>query len=145
MKRQRVEGFTLLEVVLVAVTIAILAAIALPSYQNQVRRSNRSAAQQFLQDLATREEQYRLDARDYTTSISALGWGATPNNVSANYTVASVLTGVVLQNPNSTDCTSVAASSDPTYVIKAVAINSQIPDGDLCLDSSGTKNPPDKW
>jgi type IV pilus assembly protein PilE len=41
MKKNR--GFTLIEMLIVMVVIGILAAIAIPSYQNQLRKSSRAA------------------------------------------------------------------------------------------------------
>ena len=65
MTRNRTRGFTLLEVMIVVVIVGVLAAIALPAYQSQVRKSNRSAAQQFMQDVALREQQIMMDQRGY--------------------------------------------------------------------------------
>ena len=70
---KRTGGFTLLEVMIVVVIVGILAAIALPSYSNYVKRTNRSQAKQFLQDIANREEQYRLDQRAYTATLGSGG------------------------------------------------------------------------
>ena len=71
MARTRTRGFTLVELMIVLVVIAVLAAIALPSYQTYVIRAKRAQAQQFMQDIANREEQFRLDARTYTTRSPA--------------------------------------------------------------------------
>jgi type IV pilus assembly protein PilE len=119
---------------IVAVIVGVLAAIALPAYQDQVRRNNRSAAQQYMQDLANREEQYRLDARSYTASASTLGYSATPSSVSPYYTVAVATTG--------NDCNGNAVV-DPAYVITATATGSQAVDGNLCVDNLGNKT--GKW
>lgn len=46
------EGFTLIELMIVVIILAILAAIALPSYQAQVRKSNEKLALQQIADLS---------------------------------------------------------------------------------------------
>lgn len=50
------EGFTLIEVMIVVVIISILAAIAYPSYTEQVRKSRRADATGGLMDVAQRLE-----------------------------------------------------------------------------------------
>ncbi|MEI2512501.1 type IV pilin protein [Acinetobacter soli] len=58
------QGFTLIELMIVVVIIAIFAAIAIPSYQEYVRRSNLAAAQQEMQKIATLLEKHR--SRNFT-------------------------------------------------------------------------------
>ncbi|UUM28490.1 prepilin-type N-terminal cleavage/methylation domain-containing protein [Acinetobacter colistiniresistens] len=53
------QGFTLIELMLVLIIVAIFTAIALPSYQNYGRRANAAAAQQEMQKLAEQLERHK--------------------------------------------------------------------------------------
>jgi len=144
MPRSRTRGFTLIEMMIVVVVVAVLAAIALPSYRSYVLRANRSAAQQVMQDIANREEQYRLDARAYAATYALLNNYAVPADVQANYTIGPPT--VVAAGATAADCAGTAAAlSGPAYIITATAISGQVSDGNLCLDSNGTKTPTAKW
>jgi len=58
--------------------IAILMAIALPSYQESVRKARRSDAMSALMDAANRQEQAMLDRNAYTTNMTQLGFASDP-------------------------------------------------------------------
>jgi type IV pilus assembly protein PilE len=68
---RRGNGFTLMEVMIAMAIIAILVAIAFPSYQNYVVRSSRSAAQTELLELANLQEKIYLNSNSYTAAISS--------------------------------------------------------------------------
>lgn len=142
---KRKRGFTLLEVMIVCVIVGILAAIALPSYSNYVKRTNRSQAKQFLEDIANRQEQYRLDQRAYTATLGAGGLGmTTPADVAVNYTFTPIT--VVAAGATGADCAGTAnALQGPAYLLTATAQGGQVSDGNLCLDSNGNKTPSTKW
>src|SRR5262249_21719956 len=122
------RGFTLMELVVVLAIVGILAAIALPSYQAQMRKSHRATAQSYMMDLAQRQGQYLLDARAYAATEAQLGY-STPSDVAPYYTIG-IVTPVV---------------SPAAFTITATAIGAQVADGDLTLDNQGTKTPSDKW
>jgi len=66
------SGFTLIEVMIVVVIIGILAAIAYPSYDEYVKRANRSEGQALLNDAAARQERYFAQNNAYITSSDEL-------------------------------------------------------------------------
>ncbi|MGE0386732.1 MAG: type IV pilin protein [Gammaproteobacteria bacterium] len=66
-RRQR--GITLIELMVVVAVVGILAAIAYPSYQDYILRSNRSEAQALLADVAAREERFFSNCGAYADKM----------------------------------------------------------------------------
>lgn len=67
----RQTGFTLIEVMVVVVIIAILSAIAVPQYSDYVTRSKITEAVAGLSDMRVRMEQYFQDNRTYVGACAA--------------------------------------------------------------------------
>ena len=115
---------------IVVAVLAIVAAIAYPSYLNQVRRGHRTAAQSFMMDVAMRQQQRLLDVRSYATSVSALGM-TLPADVDARYTL------------------SITASAGPpaTFTLSAAPKSGQVGDscGSMSITNAGVKSPANCW
>jgi type IV pilus assembly protein PilE len=134
---KRVRGFTLLEVMIVCVIVGVLAAIVLPSYQNQLRKSRRASAESHLMDIASRQQQYLLDNRQYAADLSSLGV-TTPIEVSTYYTINACDTGIACA----------VAGTPPTFTVTATPIGDQARDlggQALTVNNSGAKSPASGW
>lgn len=71
MKKQL--GFTLIEVMIVVVIVAILAAVAIPSYQDSVRKTRRADAKEALTSAAALQERYFFTHNTYAATHGTLG------------------------------------------------------------------------
>lgn len=128
--RKEQAGFTLIELMMVLVIVAVLLLVALPGYQEQVRRGHRAAAQAEMLDIANRQQQFFLSNRTYADYATLVGNGySLPGDVTAHYTPTIALgAGVV-----------------PSYTMTFTAIGSQAADGNLTINSEGVKTPANKW
>jgi type IV pilus assembly protein PilE len=82
---KRALGFTLLELMVVVIIVAILAGFAISAYQKQLRKSRRAEGKQILTELSLAEEKWRSTSVAYNATVTSLVNG-TPNLV--YYTVA---------------------------------------------------------
>jgi type IV pilus assembly protein PilE len=134
------RGMTLIELMVVVAIVAILGAIAYPSYQSYIIRANRSAAQQLMLKIASREEQYRLDAKTYTVT---LGGTSGMNIVEDGWDCTTTVTQC--SNARYRITVALDAGPPPGYTITATSTGPQVSDGNLTLNALGTKTPADKW
>ena len=81
--KKNTQGFTLIELMIVVVVIGILAAIAYPSFAEQVRKTRRTNAQSDLVELASFMERYYT--RKFTYIGAALPFKESPKEGNTKY------------------------------------------------------------
>src|SRR5690348_12323704 len=92
MPRSRQWGFTLIELMVVVAIVALLAAIAFPIYNTQVRKGRRAEAREIIAKLALGEEKWRVNNATFSTKPSDVGGvsttaGGTDTSTNGYYTV----------------------------------------------------------
>jgi type IV pilus assembly protein PilE len=96
-RARRFGGFTLIELIVAVAIVALLTRLALPAYQQQVRKSRRVDAINGLLDMAAREERYFSINNAYTSSPTALGYSSAtvliPNSSTATYQLTPTASG----------------------------------------------------
>lgn len=125
MQKQQ-QGFTLIEVMIAVLIIAILTAIAVPSYQRSVVRTNRVAVQGEMMQMASALEAFKARQLSYTgATLAAI-------NRTARYP----------RNPSEAQMyqlTLTVAANGMTWILRADPRGRQqaANDGALALDSLG--------
>jgi len=84
------RGMTLVELLIVVAIVAILASVALPSWNSQVQKARRSDARNSLLIVQVEQEKYRADNGSYASDMSALGLSSY-NSTSRDYYNVSIV------------------------------------------------------
>lgn len=106
------SGITLLELMMTVAIVAILASIAYPSYQDQVRRSNRTEAKAELMKAAQELEKCYTMSSKYTGCAAGAAITATYSTPNGRYKIAEGAGGI----------------KDTTFEVTATAIGPQVKD-----------------
>lgn len=72
--RRARQGFTLIELLIVVVIIGVLAAIAIPKFQNTKGKAYAASLKSDLKNLSSQQESYFYSNETYTTVLGALSF-----------------------------------------------------------------------
>ena len=147
MRRARLYGFSLIELMTVVVVIGILVAVAYPSYQDHVRKAKRAEGKTALLKAAQVLERAYSDNNTYPADLGPL-FGRPVNN--PVYSGENPATGAycitVAVGANSTYTLTATPSGAAAHVAPCVALNGGFDDpaasgcANLTLTSTGVRN-----
>jgi type IV pilus assembly protein PilE len=128
------NGFSLTELLIAMVIAGVLAAIAVPSYRSYSLKSKRAVARTALSDAASRQEQFFLNNKSYTTTVGSGGLNMNASTEGGYYTL-------------SVDAPTGSCAIVQCYVVRAAPQGTQAADscGALSMDSEGEKQPANCW
>ena len=129
-QRLRRRGFTLIELMIAVALVATLAAVALPSYTEYIKRSSRGAAQSELVELAAVQEKIFLNSNAYAISVTTAYSGSSTGGLGAT-------TGLSRDSRYSFSTTVNGASF--TLIATPVSGSTQTGDGNLSIDAQGQR------
>ena len=127
------SGFTLIELMIVLTVLSIIAIIALPGYRDYVKRAARSEGKAMLVTAASAEEQFFLNNKTYTTTITGTT-GLNMSNMSESGKYQLTVAAGTTANPGCAITT--------CFTLTATPQGGQTDDtecGNFTLESDGTK------
>jgi len=105
------EGFTLIELMVVVLIIAILLAIAIPTFLGARSKAQDRAAQSNLRNALTAEKTYYVDNQAYTDNTSSNLTNIEPSLTYSAAAAPTVVGNVYVQSANATDVYMAAKSA----------------------------------
>ena len=134
--KARKKGFSLVELMIVVAIVAILVALAIPSYSRYIRKANRGEAQQLLLNWANNQEIWRASHTTYSDGTADANGNTLPAPTHDKYTFS--VSGV--------SATAFMLTADPKSGTDQVKDTEQSVNCDpLTLDQSNAKTPPQCW
>ena len=138
-----VNGFTLIELMIVLAIVAILATIAYPSYQQQILKGHRADAKSAVLEVAAREEKYFATHNKYSNIAGELNYTSIPFDVISSgqkvYSLGVTIntTGAPAYTITATPSGSQAVDVCYAYVINNFGVQSNMTAGGIINNTAG--------
>jgi type IV pilus assembly protein PilE len=129
----RAAGFTLIELMIAVAIIGILAGIALPAYQDYVRRSSLQPAFAELSDLRVKLEQFYQNNRRYGDTTSGRGCGHDGTTHRINFNIGGAFTYTCSLSVSG------GAATDQAYTLTATGSTGSATGHTYTLDSNNVR------
>jgi type IV pilus assembly protein PilE len=130
--RKRNSGFTIIELMMVVIIVAILLTMAYPSYIKYVRKSNRGEAQQLLMNWSINQEIWRSNNPQYATTAQL----AAPTADRYDFTIS---------NRTATTYTLTATAKTGDDQNNDTSRDGSISCASMTMNQNGVKAPADCW
>jgi len=139
--KQTHQGFTLIELMITVAIIGILAGIALPSYQDSVRKSRRADVKTVLLGLANAMERLYTVSNSYCDAAAGGTLVANCGTTTEDTGTASIYT--IPPETASFYTVTISAATASSYTLSAVPTGAQTNDtcGTLTITQTGIKTP----
>lgn len=125
----RQRGFTLIELMVTVAVVAILAAIALPSFLGQLQKSRRSDGKQALVAVAQNMEKYFTENARYTTAAGNATCPGSAVVVSPSPETYYAITGACTDNTFTLTATAQGAQASDTHCATLTYTSLQVKGG----------------
>lgn len=126
--KNKLQGFSLIELMIVVAIVGIIAAVAYPSFMEQVRKSRRSDGITMINTVIKAQERHFVNELTYSVDLTDMGF-ASANDVDSQEGYYKV---------SAATCAG-GLAIDRCVKVTAVAQGSQVSDGDLSLNTRGQK------
>ena len=128
------EGFTLIELIIAVSIVGILAAVAVPQYQDYIKRGFRGDAIRIVQQIMTAQERYYTDNIKYALRLSQLGFNTDV------YTTDDVRYEIRARKCTDSSGNTLSADESQCIEVLAEAIGVQKSDGNLIANTYGRQD-----